>query len=984
MGSGKARPVQPAVPRPATARPFVSSRTSLARPLVQPRRSTPPKPGSEPTVLVIGADDAFIPALRLALARHHIYVESSLMTRAVETVVVTAPDLVLLVGEAARDSGRKVLTELAASPVSSVVPVAILGDETLDVRLRAFRYGAAAVIPRSASVDAIAEHIARLAREIPERGEVLGNVGEATLSEFVETLKNELRTGILSVQSSDSDAPVRLVLGSGRPLAAFIDDFVRRVRKHVVHAEPLRYEFDDRAPGTVQLLANESRDSEPPPGSIEGLRVMLADNQPARVDVVAQELRARGATVVVSDFEPDSSQFRRLRQFDPQVLMIGEAEIEGPGYGLFSRMKGDTRLRWASLLVVRWHEIWENALAVPAVDRIGGALAALAEPDRGLFDRCELGDAFDARLEVTGPARCLRALAHCKRPLRVSVHNARVAVDVDLSDGLVVGVTARAVSGERWEGASALAALLVLATGRVHVEPIQQPATTNIMATVDVALDLAESEPVPLVPSITPAALTPGAASAAAAQEPARASGPNDVAAPAAPAVAVSRVVDVSGGTGAGFVDAPGPPGPVAAPLEAPAFAAPRSSEAMSVPIEPGRTSRDVSAWLTELWRKAQPWTDRLRRLGEAKFVRGVGVSRPVAAVLLAVAVFWGLVIAFGLRQFIRFALAPAATAAASAAPSAPAATAAPRATASELGAAPAAPSEPAPTPTPSEPAAASETAPPSPPSSASAAAPVPAAPVAPSAPGVDESGVRAPSCDDLIGSGVPSGGDVPGAVLEQLKRARRAIVQGDTDEAQRRYCTIVRWDADNANHYFELAQLMLLRRDGAAAAEWARQGLERDPTSTRGHSLLGDSLARIGDGDGAKRAWFAAANVSAPGPEDEKELIHRSLKEAEQALGRRDFARAERFFRRAVILDPANVAACIGLSTSFLRRGERELAMQWANRAGELAPREPRAQLAMGDAAFAVGERERAKRHYLEAIALGYGDARRRLRRFE
>ncbi|HRK42795.1 MAG TPA: class III extradiol ring-cleavage dioxygenase, partial [Gemmobacter sp.] len=76
---------------------------------------------------------------------------------------------------------------------------------------------------------ALAERIATLAREIPEReAESLGDVGEATLQELVSALEHELRTGILSVRAAggaDSQA-VRIVLGGGRALTDTIDEFV--------------------------------------------------------------------------------------------------------------------------------------------------------------------------------------------------------------------------------------------------------------------------------------------------------------------------------------------------------------------------------------------------------------------------------------------------------------------------------------------------------------------------------------------------------------------------------------------------------------------------------------------------------------------------------------------------------------------------------------------------------------------------------------
>ncbi len=77
------RPTKAGVPRPIvdvkTARPaarrFRVRRAALA----------------EPTVLLVGSDAGFEPALRVALARHRVYVETCERRQtAVETVIVTA------------------------------------------------------------------------------------------------------------------------------------------------------------------------------------------------------------------------------------------------------------------------------------------------------------------------------------------------------------------------------------------------------------------------------------------------------------------------------------------------------------------------------------------------------------------------------------------------------------------------------------------------------------------------------------------------------------------------------------------------------------------------------------------------------------------------------------------------------------------------------------------------------------------------------
>jgi len=846
----------------------------------------------EPTILLVGADSAFEPALRAALSRHRVYVETTTADSVAETVIAAAPDLVLLVGPAARDGGSEVLGTLMSSPVCSVIPVAILDDNTaLDMRLRAFRHGAAAVIAPSASIDSIAEQVAKLAREIPERGsESLGLVGEATLSEFVGALSKELRSGILSVHTGkggDEDA-VRLVLGSGRPLAAFIDDFVRQVKSHVVHAEPLRYEFAEHAGGTVTLLDPRAPAEDPDKISVAGVRVALADDDTGRADSVAQELRSRGVSVVVTDLSPTDLRFAKLRQVDPEILLIGEAQVKGQGYELLRRMRRDTRLRWSSLLVVRWEEIWSDALSVPALDRLETALAALSEADRTLHDWAEAGESFDARLESTGPARCLRAIASSPKPIRVTVNNPRITVNVDISDGLVVGATAdsRALPEQHWDGAVALSAFMVLSSGRIHIAPVNQPAQTNVMATIDVALNMADSEPSPISPSIPSAATT----------------------------------------------SLRPPPG------ELP----------ISTSLRPGaRVSLPAAL-------RSLPLLGRVR----------TGISTPAAIFLVALAALQGLILVAGLSAVLKAHRARAALVKQSAESASSASSA------SASGSAPLHPSASV------APSATAGTRP----ESASLPAPAPAQPVSKDIP-VDETGARAPTCAELFGSAHVAAGDYPGAAFVEMRAANRALVQGDVDSAERSLCKAALWDKNPAI-VLELAQLMLLRRDGAASVEWAKKGLEADPTNLRAQGILGDGLARVGDYPGAKHAWLLSLGLDQASEAKFRDLSFTSVREARASMGRRDFARAERFFRRAVVLDAENGPASNGLADALLRLGDADSAQRWATRAVSVSPRDPAARVILGDVLFQKGDRRGAEVEWREALQLDSTNfvARRRM----
>jgi DNA-binding response OmpR family regulator/tetratricopeptide (TPR) repeat protein len=809
-------------------------------------------------VLLVGADKSFHTAIASALAQHGVYVETAPAHGVVDAVVAAAPDLVLLVGDAAIDGGSSVLAHLHTSPQSSVAPVAILADDTaLDERLRAFRHGAAAVIPRSASVDAIADRVAKLAREIPERdGGTVGYVGEATLEELVQALSKELRSGILSVRTAKGteDESIRVVLGGGRPLAQTIDEFVSRIRKHVVHAEPLKYEFDERAGGTVQLLGADALEHGSSADDVAGLRILLADEDAARADAVAQALRGHKAEVVVTDFDPPDTRFQRLRQLDPAILMIDEPSLRAPGFRLVRRMRRDTRLRWGSLLVVRWDEIWSNTDGAARIARTLGTLAALAEPERSLAERIDLGAAFDTRLEITGPARLLRAIAASPHAIRITVHNPRVQVRVDVSDHLIAGARAQMQgdSGPPLEGAVALSALLVLGTGRVHVERISEADTVNIMSPVDVAVSLADSEAPPLAPSL--------------------------------PA-----------------------PGPSDAP------------EGLSSPPEagpPGALRRTTAVWIV------------------------VGIF----------SVIFGVAVAVFVSRTVRQGAAPAAPVAAL-----------PRATATATAAAPA------------PPPSAARAAP-----SASAEAPTGASSAEPAKPEESptevsgESAAKAPSCEEIVG---PSwsllSSDQPRRALSELAAGRRALMLGKVDEAQQCICRSAVLDPTNPESFLALVKLFLLRRDANQARQWAERAAKQHAGNADVVDLYGDALARAGDADRARTMWLETAKTDPNDNAGVRHVAYAFVRAGERSVRGADYAQADRFYRRAILLDPLNGSAAAGLSRVELVQGEVPSALYWAKRAVAIEPRDSNLHIMLGDVLERSGNGEAARAEWKMAYEM-------------
>jgi tetratricopeptide (TPR) repeat protein len=286
-----------------------------------------------------------------------------------------------------------------------------------------------------------------------------------------------------------------------------------------------------------------------------------------------------------------------------------------------------------------------------------------------------------------------------------------------------------------------------------------------------------------------------------------------------------------------------------------------------------------------------------------------------------------------------------------------------------------------------SAPVATPAAAPPAAPSASAEAAPTATAipdPPREAPAGKDESGTVAPSCASLLDPLKLEEGNFPGAAYEQQVLGARALVQGKVDEAQLAYCKAARWDSKNPQTHIDLAQLFLLRKDGAAAAEEARNAIELDPNSSRAQSLLGDGLVRIGDHEGAKRAWLIASGVDANDTAKFQALMTRNLHEAEASLKKKDVARAERFFRRAIVLDPDSLEASRGLAAVLTQLGDGAAAARWAQRALTREPRDPGAHVVLGDALLLTGDKAGAEREWREANRLdpGFFEAQRRIKK--
>ncbi|MGD8608554.1 MAG: tetratricopeptide repeat protein, partial [Myxococcales bacterium] len=384
---------------------------------------------------------------------------------------------------------------MAANRATDVLPVAVISnDSSLKDEGANFRTGAVAVVPRGAGADAIARRLAELAEEVPERpGLLTGPINEDNWKDVIDLVSNETRTGILSIRSPKGVLEgMPVVIETERPSAHNMERILERLREAVNESESLEYEFHETNGGRLSTLPAPMGSDELDLSQLGGARLVLLDSDELRAEKLAHLLTARGLRVAAADFS--TAVIPRVREIDPQVVVLDSNAVGGRGIELVRAVRKDPQLRWASMLVVRWEDYWPSATSEPGPNlaQLAGRIFPLIEQDLEIARRVEEEVDFDTRLELVGPGRLLRALGSVAGVRHVTVAGPKRSIEIDIADNSILGAYAALHEGttQSLQGMPALMALWGLNSGRVSVREQDLPSVANIMMPVDEALGL--------------------------------------------------------------------------------------------------------------------------------------------------------------------------------------------------------------------------------------------------------------------------------------------------------------------------------------------------------------------------------------------------------------------------------------------------------------------------------------------------------------
>jgi CheY-like chemotaxis protein len=388
---------------------------------------------------------------------------------------------------------------MAANRATDVLPIAVVSnDAMLKHEGQDFRTGAVAVVPRGAGADAIARRLAELADEVPERpGLVTGRITENNLQDVVDLVTNDMKTGILSIRSPKGVIEgMPVVVETERASAHNTELILDRLREAMEESESLEYEFHETSGGRLSTLPSATDPEDVDLSGLRGARVVILDSDELRAEKLANVLSAHGVQIAAADFS--AAVIPRIREVDPQVVVLDSGAIGGQGLEFVRAMRKDPQLRWASMLVVRWDDFWPTSAsdAGPDLAQLASRLLPMIDQDAEMARRVEDEIDFDTRLELIGPGRLLRALGSVPGVRHLKIGGHKRSVEIDIADNSIVGAyaTLREGTTQPLQGMPALLALWGLNSGRVSVREQDLPSVANIMMPVDEALGVVSHE----------------------------------------------------------------------------------------------------------------------------------------------------------------------------------------------------------------------------------------------------------------------------------------------------------------------------------------------------------------------------------------------------------------------------------------------------------------------------------------------------------
>ena len=428
--------------------------------------------------------------------------------RAQELTLERDPDVVVVDADLPR--GQELAELLTAPGGLDCAPLVVIGTfPNPEHAARFAALGAARVLTKPVSPDMLRRAVVELAER--ERQPRLGGegIGDVTVAALAERIATEVRRGLAEAVEPGTDRVI-VPLGDGTDVLAAVWSSVARIRELVTMRSGGYVRFRNSGPeGAVPIApwvggdrragTDVARRPRSEVISLEGRKVVVADDDPAVVWFMTDLLRQAGVEVI--EAHDGRIALDRARQCWPDLVVSDVLMPELDGFTLCREIKRDPGIRDVPVILLSWKEdllqrvrdlgsdadgyLRKEATASVVLERLREVLRARARVET----RLDRGGEVKGRLDGISPRLVLHLV--CERGLdaRVAFRDAVYLYEVEIRDGRPRTATRTAADGRFDRGIEALGALLGVSAGRFAVTPNDDPCDREFEGTLQEILE---------------------------------------------------------------------------------------------------------------------------------------------------------------------------------------------------------------------------------------------------------------------------------------------------------------------------------------------------------------------------------------------------------------------------------------------------------------------------------------------------------------
>jgi DNA-binding response OmpR family regulator len=411
--------------------------------------------------------------------------------RARELARILGPDVAVL--DADRRGARELCQVFAEDQLFEPVPLLVIGSfEGAETAASYLELGAARVLTRPVGPDGLWRAVSELRERALSPRAPRQPLGQLTVSGLAERIAEELKRGLVDAVEGNAQAtPVGF--GEGADVMAAVWGAVARVRELVTLRSQGMVRFQPTGPGGAVPLGSwsgderragerSSRAARDLEGvSMEGRRIVVADDDPAVVWFMSGLLKAVGAEV--TEAHDGRRALELTTELWPDAVISDVLMPELDGFSLCHEIKRDVLVRDTPVILLSWKEdllqrvrelgadadgyLRKEAAASAVVERVREVLRARARVEQ----RVAAGGEVRGRLDGLTVRLLLELVRRGARDVRIAVRDAVYLWELGVRGGELCSITRSAPNGDFARGPGVLPGLLGVTAGRFSIEP---------------------------------------------------------------------------------------------------------------------------------------------------------------------------------------------------------------------------------------------------------------------------------------------------------------------------------------------------------------------------------------------------------------------------------------------------------------------------------------------------------------------------------